>query len=68
MIPISINLHAEENPFVGLYQINGNILTIQVIKQYAQRLLPVQQWNQMTAFLDAAYAFSISKIVMKKVK
>ena len=26
MIPISINLHAEENPFVGLYQINGNII------------------------------------------
>jgi hypothetical protein len=30
--------------------------------------LPVQQWNQMITFLDAAYSFSISKIVMKKVK
>jgi hypothetical protein len=50
------------------FQINGNILTILVVKQYAQRLLPVQQWNQMIAFLDTAYSFSISKIVMKKVK
>lgn len=54
--------------FSTSYLLNGNILTIQVSKQYNQGKLPVQFWNQMTSFLDAAYFFSISKIVMKKIK
>lgn len=54
--------------FSTTYQIKGNTLTIQVIKQYNKGNLPVQLWDQMTSFLDAAYSFSISKIVMKKIK
>lgn len=54
--------------FSSTYQIKGNVLTIQVIKQYYKGNLPVNLWEQMTSFLDAAYSFSISKIVMKKVK
>jgi hypothetical protein len=53
--------------FVSTAKIANGILTIDATKKYKVRNLPASQWSQLLEMLDAAYDYSQSKIVLRKI-
>jgi hypothetical protein len=52
--------------FVSSAKLNGNTLVINAVKYYTSYYEPVKNWNDVTAFIDAAYQFSQEKVLLKK--
>lgn len=56
----------ETGSFISKATIAGNLLTIEVSKQYKGKFFELSQWSNAMQFIDAAYNFSQSKIILKK--
>lgn len=52
--------------FVSTAKAEGNKIIITAVKYYTNYYEPQKNWNDMTAFLEAAYQFTQEKILLKK--
>ena len=52
--------------FVSTATLTGNKLTVTATKYYTNYYEPAKNWNDIAAFIDAAYQFSQEKILLKK--
>lgn len=60
------NLSNETGSFKSTAVVENNVVILNVTKVYRVRKMDVQQWPQMEDILNAAYSFSQSKLVLKK--
>lgn len=65
-----LNSRVENNAggFVSTAQMEGRNLVIETQKHYNHTALPKDEWKSVVAFLNAASAFSVQKILLRKVK
>ncbi|MFL5787632.1 MAG: hypothetical protein ACJ748_06240 [Flavisolibacter sp.] len=60
------NIDNESGTFISTARLEGNVLTITTQKQYKKNFDQKENWPNYVAFLEPAYKFSQSKIVLKK--
>ncbi|MFN3528917.1 MAG: DUF3857 domain-containing protein [Bacteroidia bacterium] len=65
------NLHVNVNNATGIFEskasVEGNILKIEIKRNYLQNYMPATSWLDFAAFLNAADDFSQRKLVLKKI-
>ena len=52
--------------FTSTASMQGNQLTIHIIKEYSHHFEPAANWPKMLAFIDAAADFTNAKLLLKK--
>ncbi|TAD84427.1 MAG: hypothetical protein EAY75_13055 [Bacteroidetes bacterium] len=62
------NVANDAGAFICVAAVEGNVVSLKVMKQYRAKYLDVNAWPAVMQFLDAAYKFSQAKIVFTKLK
>ncbi len=63
---LNMKVENETGGFVSSATVEGNILTLNVLKYYSHNYEKAAAWTQLTAFLEAAYDFTQQKVLLKK--
>ncbi|MCB0429685.1 MAG: hypothetical protein KDD54_06180 [Flavobacteriales bacterium] len=63
---LKYNVDNEAGAFIADAQMEGDTLVVTTDKQYKKADVPVEQWDLMKAFLEAAYEFTQKKIILRK--
>ena len=62
---LSTNVDNETGAFISSASVKDNVVTIDIQKIYKQKNIPKARWNEMLAFVDAAYNFTHKLILLK---
>jgi len=60
------NIENEYGGFVSTATQEGNRILVSTTKTYAMAHIPAEKWSNMVAFLEAAYKFTQTKVILKK--
>ena len=60
------NIDNTAGSFISTATLSGNTLTVKTKKQYKNYFEPGSNWNNVVAFVEAAYQFTQEKILLKK--
>jgi flagellar hook assembly protein FlgD len=62
----NFNVDNTAGAFVSKASLVGNQVIITTSKKYKANYLPKEEWNNLTACLDAAFNFTQKKLILKK--
>lgn len=63
---LNMNVENETGFFKSVVSLNGSVLTIKTEKQYKNHMEKKEDWSKLVAFLNAAYDFTQTKVLLKK--
>ena len=63
---LNMNVVNDTGAFISTAKIEGSNLIIKTEKWYADNYEPVEEWEKMLEFLEAAYEFTTVKVLLKK--
>ena len=63
---LNVNVDNPYAAFISEVTQDGNTLTIKTVKTYKKEHVDLENWNSMVEMLEAAYAFSQKKLILKK--
>jgi len=65
---LKFNIDNDYMAFITTTTLTGNELTLTTSKNYKQAFVPQKDWDKVVAALEAAYKFTQTKVVLKKIK
>jgi hypothetical protein len=65
---LSMNVSNETGSFISTASVEGNVLKIRTVKVYLHNSEKNNDWAKMVQFLDAAYDFTQTRILFKKIE